>query len=313
MKTKVAKMSTSNNGDCGSGGRRRSYSMLAGLPGRSGAQQNRSALTAAFAKAHELEPEAGPSGTTNEPFEDKQGENEPFPRSKPIIIENSAELPEAKFSAAFANDNASFRNWTTGHPPKTSFLHGDANTTARFKMLRRSTLADKIELDVLLKATMIQYEGHEYLPLTTATIRHLSPFWKGLKPVSDVSMFSCIMINKEIDGCHADHVVSALERIGEHCHHLVVLAPIQTSELGNVFHREQGNINPGNDWDHLLRFFPTLKHLVFIHPHHIPFELSNNTLAALLAAVTRRPNPLALQEVSIRVPPGVIAATAYKG
>lgn len=212
-----------------------------------------------------------------------------------------------------ARGNEDFRNWTTGYPPKKSFLRGDADTPDRFKMPRRSTLADKVELDVLLKAAMIDYEDRRYFPLTAATVHDLSPFWKGSKPVSEVGIFNRIMIDKEVNAIHADHVVAALKRIGEHCHHLVILAPIQTSELGNVFAREEGNIYPGNDWDHLLRFFPALTHLVFIHPKHIPFGLSINSLDSLRAAVARRQAVRAFKEVSIRVPSALLAATAHSG
>ncbi|KAI8938598.1 hypothetical protein NX059_004472 [Plenodomus lindquistii] len=310
-------MSSSNNTNYGAGGRTRGYSMLAGLPGRSSgssAQQRRSALTEAFAKERESGPEPEPrtSGTAASSSEDEPVDEDPLPRSKPINIPSSAQMPNAS-RFAYATDNKDFRNWTTGLPPKKSFLRGDADTPARFKMPRRSTLADMLELDDLLKAAMIDYDGQKYFPLNAATVHHLSPFWRGVKPVSNVGIFKSMIISKEVNNVHADHVVYALERIGEHVDRLVILAPVRTSELGNVFKREGDNIYPSNDWDYLLEFFPKLKHLLFIHPHDIPFDLSTDTLDSLLAAVAHRQAALALQEVSIRVPPGVISATAYNG
>jgi hypothetical protein len=176
------------------------------------------------------------------------------------------------------------RKWCTGTSPKKSFLGNDG----RLPFTRRSTLADKPELDILLAATKIKYKGHLYLPLTAQTIHRLSPYWKGEKPIADTKLFECILINGEINGVHADHVVAALERIGNHCKHLVVVSPIQTSELGNVFNREAGNINPGSDWACILKCFPNLEYMAFVHNVDEPVELSRNTFFALHKAVATR-------------------------
>ncbi|KAH7356349.1 hypothetical protein BKA66DRAFT_473698 [Pyrenochaeta sp. MPI-SDFR-AT-0127] len=103
-----------------------------------------------------------------------------------------------------------------------------------------------------------------------------------------MEIFDCIMLNYEINNAHADHVVNALERIGTRCKRLLVIAPIHTSELGNVFNREMGNIDPGNDWNHILRCFPNLKCLIFVHPLNEPEEISRATYLALRSAITRR-------------------------
>ncbi|KAF2029939.1 hypothetical protein EK21DRAFT_100846 [Setomelanomma holmii] len=174
-------------------------------------------------------------------------------------------------------------------------------------MTRRSTLADKPELDVLLAATKVDYKGHQYLPLTARTIHRLSPYWKGEKPIADLKVFECIMIDHEVNGIHADHVVAALERIGEHCKHLLVVSPIQTSELGNVFVREHENMGPGNDWDHLLKCFPNLKHLAFIHNADEPVELARDTFYALHTAVANHWAASVLKSLKFDVPPQMIA------
>jgi hypothetical protein len=181
------------------------------------------------------------------------------------------------------NDEQPLRKWCSGQPPKKSFLG-----SGRLPFSRRSTLADKPELDVLLALTKKDYKGHGYLPLTARTIHRLSPFWKGEKPIADTKVFECIMIDSDINGVHADHVVAALQRIGTFCKHLLVIAGVKTTELGTVFKRESGNIPLGNDWDCILKCFPNLRHLAFIRPVGEPVEWSRDTLFALHLAVAKR-------------------------
>ncbi|OAK99344.1 hypothetical protein IQ06DRAFT_224245 [Phaeosphaeriaceae sp. SRC1lsM3a] len=190
---------------------------------------------------------------------------------------------QAAIVAIQANDG--LRKWCSGLPPKKSFLSSDDSPAARLPLTRRSTLAEKPELDDLLAATKVEYDGHEYLPLTVRTVHHLSPFWKGEKPIADTKIFSCVMITPEVINVHADHVVAAIERIGVYCKHLLVVAPIQTSELENVFDRENGDIASGNDWDRILKRFPNIKRLAFVHPIDDPVELSRGTFCALHLAV----------------------------
>ncbi|KAF1840306.1 uncharacterized protein K460DRAFT_381148 [Cucurbitaria berberidis CBS 394.84] len=178
-------------------------------------------------------------------------------------------------------------------------------------MPRRSTIADKPELDDLLLSTMVEHNGHKYLPLSAPTIHKLSPYWKGAKPIADMKLFECIMITKEVNAVHADHVVAALKRIGQHCHHLLVVAPIQTTELGNVFNREADNVSPGNDWCRILECFPNLKQLMFIHPIDVPTELSRYTYFALHAAVANRQYAQGLESFGYNGPPGVLMNFAH--
>lgn len=185
-------------------------------------------------------------------------------------------------------DQLDLRKWCSGQPPKRLFLSSDRALPPRIRMSRRNTLADKPELDMLLAATKVEYNGHSYLPLTAQTIYRLDPFFKGAKPLADMKLFKCIVITQEVNGVHADHVVAALERIGEHCKHLLVMSPIQTSELGNVFAREAGLINPGNDWDAILGCFPNLNYVAFIHDVKEPVGFSRNTFRGLRAAVANR-------------------------
>jgi len=180
------------------------------------------------------------------------------------------------------------RKWCSGMPTRKSYLSSDAEFLPRLRINRRNTLGDLPELDNLLAATKVDYNGHSFLPLTALTIHRLDPFFKGAKPLADMKLFECIVITQEVNGVHADHVVAAMERIGEHCKHLLVLSPIQTSELGNVFARETGNINTGNDWDAILGCFPNLNYLAFVHDVNEPVGFSRNTFHGLSAAVARR-------------------------
>lgn len=180
------------------------------------------------------------------------------------------------------------REGCTGHAPEPSYLQADGDATPRFPLSGRSSFTDKPELDTLLAATKVEYNDHYYLPLTAETIDRLSSPWEDAKPIADMKMFDRVMINGAVNEVHADHVVTALELIGEHCEHLLVVGPIKTSELGNVFNREIGNISPGNDWTHVLNCFPNLKWLMFVHPGDVPFEVSSNTFTSLRAAIAAR-------------------------
>jgi hypothetical protein len=172
-------------------------------------------------------------------------------------------------------------------------------------------LAEKPELDILLAATKVSYKGHEYLPLSTQTIHRLSPYWKGEKPIADTEVFKCIKMDQEINGIHADHVVAALERIGAHCKHLLVVSPIQTSELGNVFNREAGDFAAGNDWENILNCFPNLKRLVFVHLKNEPVMLSRGTFYALHTAVANRQAAQDLKAVEFSGPPQLLTNLFY--
>jgi hypothetical protein len=178
-------------------------------------------------------------------------------------------------------------------------------------MIRRSTLADKPELDLILASTKVEYRGHIYVPLTAYVIHRLSPYWKGEKPVADTKVFECIMINSEVNGIHADHVVAALQRIGEYCKHLLVVSPIQTSELGNVFVREHGEVEPGNDWEHLLKCFPNLKYLAFVHDIDEHVELSRGTFYALHTAISNRQAAQAFKSFKYEGPPQLLTNFNY--
>jgi hypothetical protein len=198
------------------------------------------------------------------------------------------------------------RDWCTGLPPKKSYLSSRGNPSPRLPFTRRSTLADKPELDTILAATKQEYNGEQFLPLTARTIHQLSPYWKGEKPIADTTIFKRIMIGAEINVVHADHVVAALKRIGGHCAQLVIFSSVQTSDLGGVFNREAGNVESGNDWVSILKCFPHLKHLAFVCQASEPAELSRGTLSALRAAGADRLASLPFKGFTFEGPVGHI-------
>jgi hypothetical protein len=243
-----------------------------------------------------------PGIATSEPIEIKDAANLSVPCSSNWCL--STDESSSDTAEGVLDDEQPLRKWCTGQPPKKSFL--GAGRSAKLPFMRRSTLADKPELDVLLALTKKSYKGHSYLPLTAHTIRRLSPFWKGEKQIADTTIFDCVMIDHEINGVHADHVVAALERIGTFCKHLLVMSGVKTSELGTVFNRESGNVTPGNDWDCILSCFPNLKHLVFIHPVEEPIELSRGTLLALHLAIAKRQGTQEMMRFGVDVPAKLI-------
>lgn len=307
-------MSSFNNTSSDPDGRARSNSMPAGLPGQDSGgspQRLRSVSSAAIIMGRASEQEAGPlctmiSSIDDKPINDQPRGEQETPRPKPILVKNSADLPETMLSAkarlsvdADAIDSDELlRKWASGLPPKKSFLDPrDPGTPARFEVARRAASPDKDELDILLKATMVDFEDFKYLPITITNVNLLYPIWEETLPIANIEIFNGIMIDKEVNAIHADGVMEALGQIGEHCHRLLISAPVSTSELGDVFCREEGDVNTGNDWDHLLRCLPNLEQLVFIHSPAGLTGGSERALNFLRSAVERRQGDLVLEEV----------------
>lgn len=199
------------------------------------------------------------------------------------------------------------REWCTGYPPKAPFLGAIPDSPPRASLSRRSTLADRPELDHQLAETMVFYHGYKCLPLTVHTIHRLSPFWKGVKPIANYGLFKRVIIDKEINFVHPDHAIAALTRIGQHCKHLVIIAPIHTSDLGDVFNREALNINTGNDWDEILRCLPNLDYVTFEHPEDESAELTRKTYTAFVQALSGADSEY-IKSVNVRIPPRVMAS-----
>lgn len=183
------------------------------------------------------------------------------------------------------------RKWATGRPakmfPPVPPSVSLQDTSPRRRSQRRSTLADKPELDHILASTLKEYKGVLHLPLTAHTLKKLSPLSKGAKPIADFSIFERLLVTKEINGPHADHVVAALQYIGAHCKHLVIVAPIHMAEYGDVLRREQDDINTGNDWVQILKCFPNLETLAIDNPKDELPELTRETVRNVFDAVDK--------------------------
>ncbi|KAF2631779.1 hypothetical protein BU25DRAFT_196758 [Macroventuria anomochaeta] len=196
-----------------------------------------------------------------------------------------------------------FNDFCRGQPPKRSFLGPDGRTPPRLRMSRRSTLADKPELDTLLKAVMIQYKDGEFLPLDTNTVHRLTQYLNGSKPLAHTCRFKRLLINSETNKVRAGLFVAALENIGVYCEHLVIVAPFHTIEFSNVFDRETGNAEPGSDWEKILECFPNLRTLTFEHPVKEPTNLTRDTFYSLNRALANNTTLQRFVDVQFDVPP----------
>ncbi|KAF2135005.1 hypothetical protein P153DRAFT_275367, partial [Dothidotthia symphoricarpi CBS 119687] len=179
----------------------------------------------------------------------------------------------------------SLRMGCAGYPAKKSFLTTDFRSSSRSRLSRRSTIADIVELDAVLATAMTYYDGIYHLPINAYTVRQLSKHTNGAKPVADKTLFSRLLINGEINNVYAEHVVAALEGIGEYVEHLVIVAPIHTTEFGDAFKRDSHDVNTGSDWENILKRFPNLQSLTFKHPTHMPTELTRETFCAIHCAL----------------------------
>jgi hypothetical protein len=194
--------------------------------------------------------------------------------------DEDSETPENSFTAANLYENMLCK-WCSRQAPKESFFGYDDQLSTR------PSSDCNLELESTLAATKIPYNGLMYLPLTADTIYRLSSDWNHNETIAKNELFENIIITNEINNIHADHVIEVLERIGMHGKQLLVMSPIKTSELGDVFNRETNNISPGNDWDTVFRYLPHLNYVVFVRSIDEIAEFDYSTLRALHAAVAR--------------------------
>ncbi|PSN61534.1 hypothetical protein BS50DRAFT_153261 [Corynespora cassiicola Philippines] len=158
------------------------------------------------------------------------------------------------------------RRGTTGHPPKEVSALGDGKTTPpRFQISRRATLADRPELDHLIPSWLTTIEGHKYLPLTPWNLFHMSPLWKGEKPLADTTVFEYLLVNREIQYVEADVIQSALSAIGGYCKHFYVEGNIQVEVHGKIFKKSHAWGYVGDDGERLMNRLPNLETITFTH------------------------------------------------
>ncbi|KZM26161.1 uncharacterized protein EKO05_0000496 [Ascochyta rabiei] len=205
--------------------------------------------------------------------------------------------------STFNND---LRNFCTGQPPKQSFLAPGGRTPPRFRMSRRSTLADKPELDSLLKTVMITYKGKEFLPLDENTVHRLSQYLNGSKPLAPTCLFTRLMITSDANKIRADRFVATLEQVGVYCKHLAIISPFHAIEFGNVFACEVDTLESGSDWERILQCFPNLQTVIFEYPAGEPTILTRDTFYALNCALANSTTLKKIEKVQLDVPPRVL-------
>lgn len=152
---------------------------------------------------------------------------------------------------------------------------------------------------------MVTYKGEEFLPLEESTIRRLSQWLNGAKPLANHCLFRCLMITSDANKVDAEHLVTALEHIGMYCEHLVIVAPFHTTEFGSIFAREIANLESGSDWVQILRCFPNLQALAFEHPADEPTNLTRDTFYALACALADDSILQKIRDLKLDVPPQI--------
>lgn len=171
-------------------------------------------------------------------------------------------------------------------------------------MARRSTLADRPELDNLLKASLIAYKGGEYLSLDANTVHRLSQYLNGSKPLVHICLFKRLMITSDVNKVNGEHFMAVMQQIGVYCEYLAVVAPFHAIELGNVFDRDIDILEAGSDWEKILQCLPNFNTLIFQHRTQEPTSLSRDTFYALNCALHNKKD--LLERVQLDVPNQVL-------
>ncbi|KAF2640346.1 hypothetical protein P280DRAFT_33828 [Massarina eburnea CBS 473.64] len=204
------------------------------------------------------------------------------------ILSSPIDIKVVEDADMSVNDDPN-RKWCTGLPPKSSYLPvSPIRSTRRVRgpMTRRSTLAEKPELDYILRAAMEMHNGKLHLPLSADSLHRLSSLWKGEKPIADYTIFERIVI-ESINMVHADHFISALECVGSLCKHLLIIVPINTSEYGDVFDWKADNTSTANDWATIFKYFCDIRSVTLEVPAGEPDALTQETYRQFHKAISR--------------------------
>ncbi|KAF3045183.1 hypothetical protein E8E12_010458 [Didymella heteroderae] len=176
-----------------------------------------------------------------------------------------------------------FKDFCRGQPPRRSFLAN--GTPPRLPMSRRSTLADKPELDTLLKVFTIQFRDEEFLPINGNTVHLLNQYLNGSKPLAHTCRFKRLLFNETTNEVRVSLFVKILENVGMYCEHLAIVAPFHPVEFGNAFQYEAGNSEPGSDWEKILDCLPGLRAFTFEHPKIEPSHMTRDAFYTLNCAL----------------------------
>lgn len=174
-------------------------------------------------------------------------------------------------------------------------------------MFRRSTLADKPDLDVQLNAVMVKYKDKMFLPLDYSTVPRIAEYLKGSKPLVHVCCaFKRLLINSQTNDVRAGLFMATLGEIGQHCEHLVILAPFHPIEFGHISDREFGNPEPGSDWEKILECFPNLQKITFEDYTKDPTTLSRDAFHSLNYALLKNTTLREYVKAKNNVSPGLL-------
>lgn len=122
----------------------------------------------------------------------------------------------------------------------------------------------EIPLDMFLEEWMIDYDSNNYLFLSNRVIVPMSVrFERTDTVVTELVNFHHMVIDSEVNKMHVDHFAAVLGAIGKYCKELLIIAPIATTDLGNVFDRDPSDPGAGTDWNTIFQCFPNVEKISF--------------------------------------------------
>jgi hypothetical protein len=188
----------------------------------SGNGERKSALTALFEEASKQEPET--------------------PTQHPGLQFSSPDPASTSFNASYYRNHVfkedgfdwnaanEFRDYATGAPRITAF----PGYMDRPRTPRRSTLADKPELDHRLMPYRALFHGVQCLILSKTSLMILSHFINGIKPISDLSVFTNLAIDFDLAKDASTPLLSTLEFISQQVTGIVVITGAEGMDPGTV-------------------------------------------------------------------------------
>jgi len=168
-------------------------------------------------------------------------------------------------------------------------------------MSRRSTLADKPELDTLLKVYTVKFKDEDFLPINENTVRLLNKYLNGSKPLANTCRFQRLLFNEETNRVRVGLFVKVLESVGMYCDNLAIVAPFHPIEFGNALKYGVGNSEPGSDWYKILDCLPALRYFTLKHPKTEPSRVTRNAFYTLTCALANDKIKLRQLEVDLDV------------
>jgi hypothetical protein len=199
---------------------------------------------------------------------------EPTPAFQPINFDAPYSTLIGRYVYEF-----DLRQYTIGKPPKKSYLTGD--------YCPFPCEAEPVEaLDIRLEKTMTPgNDGNMCLPVTPETIRMMGAYYNKAEQINDASLFEYMLINININNVYVHHFKAVMRMLGKYCRDLIIVAPLEISNRGNVFIRDLDDLGNGTDWALILSCFPNLHTLTFEYPEGVSRPWSRETLLCLHGAL----------------------------